>query len=130
MNKMILGGVTFTYNSKIDFPVIKPKKANAHVETYSGVAYFSWTPTIKGIVIPLKWDWMPAAQFNSIEALYQADDVIVFDPSGGVAGAAIYDVIIIKFDGVYWLNMDTNNSYREKVEMELLVFGQSTNPMP
>ena len=124
MNKMILGGVTFTYNSKINFPVIKPKKSNAHVETYSGVAYFSWTPTIKGVVIPLEWDWMPAAQFNSLEALYQADGLVVFDPSGGVNGATKYNVIMVKFDGVYWLNMETNNSYREKVKMELLIISQ------
>ena len=77
MNKMILGGVTFTYNSKIDFPVIKPKKANAHVETYSGVAYFSWTTTIKGIVIPLKWDWMPAAQFITLPWLWRQGSACV-----------------------------------------------------
>jgi hypothetical protein len=121
MNKMILGGVTFTYNSKISFPVIKPKKINSFVETYTDVAYFSWPSSIKGVVVSLEWDWMPAAQFDSLNALYQADDLIVFDPSGGVDGVITYNVMITELDGVYWINMDTNDSYREKVKMSLLI---------
>lgn len=124
MNKMILGGVTFTYNSKINFPVIKPRKRNSTVDTYGGVAYFSLSPTIKGVMVPLEWDWMPAAQFDSLNTLYQADDLIVFDPSGG-GGGTTYNVIIKELDGIYWLNMDTNESYREKVKMELLIMSQN-----
>jgi len=125
MNKMILGGVTFTYNSKISFPIIKPRKRNSVVDTYGGVAYFALTPTIKGVLLPLEWDWMPAAMFDSLNTLYQADDVIVFDPSGGSVGATTYNVIIKELDGVYWLNLDTNDSYREKVKMELLIMSQN-----
>ena len=125
MNKMILGGVTFTYNSKINFPVIKPRKRNSIVDTYDGAAYFAMSPTIKGVIIPLEWDWMPAAQFDSLNTLYQADDLIVFDPSGGDEGADTYNVIIVSLDGVYWLNMETNDSYREKVKMELLIMSQN-----
>ena len=108
MNKMILGGVTFTYNSKISFPVIKPRKRNSTVDTYGGIAYFALDPVIAGVIIPLEWDWMPAAQFNSLNTLYQADELIVFDPSGGEEAATTYNVIIKELDGIYWLNLDTN----------------------
>ena len=125
MNKMILGGVTFTENPKINFPVIKPKKVNAVVDTYDGVAYFGWTPRIIGTIIPLEWDWMSAAQFDSLNTLYQSDGVVVFDPSGGIAEATTYNVIVKELDGVYWLNLDTNEAYREKVKMELLIMSQN-----
>ena len=121
MNKMILGGVTFTYNPKIEFPFIAPRKRNSTVDTYDGVAYFALAPTIKGVVVPLEWEWMPAAQYDSLNTLYQADDLIVFDPSGGSVGATTYNVIISELEGTYWLNMDTSESYRKNIKMRLLI---------
>jgi hypothetical protein len=124
MNKFILGGLTFSYNPEISFPILRPKKTSSVVKTLSSVAYFSWPATIVGEIIPFEWEWMEATQFDSLDALYVADNEIIFDPSGG-GGGTTYNVILKELEGVYWLNLDTLEAYRKNISMHLLVLSQN-----
>lgn len=124
MNKMILGGVTFTYNPIISFPILRPKKDTSVLKTLESVAYFSWPATIIGEIIPFDWEWMPSEQFDSLDALYVADNEITFDPTGG-GGGPTYQVILKGLEGVYWLDIDTLQSIRRDVVMELLIISQN-----
>jgi len=119
---MTLGDVTFTYNPKISFPVIKPKVINSVIETYSGIAYFSWGPQIVGQEIPLEWEWMPEAQFAAINTLYQADDEVVFNPNNSTN---TYNVRIKDFDGIYYVSKTTGTDViRKNVKLNLLIMSQ------
>jgi hypothetical protein len=125
MNKFILGAYTFEWNPIIKFPVIQKNKRNAVIDTYGGVAYFSFGSFIAGVIIPMEWEWMPATQYNDLNTLYQADELIIFDPSGGVDGATTYNVIVKDLEGVYWLNMDTSESYRKDIKMNILIMSEN-----
>ena len=122
MASMILGSYTFDWppiSSNID--IVRPLKSNSSVETYSTVAYFNWGSKIAGRQFNLEWEYMSGAQFSSLDALYAADEIIVWDILGD--GTKRYNVIIEKLDGAYFLNY--NDSYwRRNVKMTLLVISQ------
>jgi len=118
-----LGGVSFTTNPAFN-KVIKPEKITAIEQTYSSVAYFSWTPSIVGVEVILTWNHMPLALFNSIETLFQADTAVVLDPDDGLSST--YNVELTAFAGTYYLydSADSEFAYRKSVELKLLILSE------
>jgi hypothetical protein len=113
---MILDSYTFDLLPG-QMTVLKPVKDNATVQTYTDVAYFSWEPSIVGKIITLRWNAMTIAQFDSIDAIYQADAEVEFDPTS-YTGSDTYNVQVPKFDGAYWTGDIPN---RLNCELELLI---------
>ena len=55
----------------------------------------------------------------------EIDLVGIVGQSVGEVGPLLINPQIEELDGIYWLNLDTNESYREKVKMELLIISQN-----
>lgn len=107
--------------------MVRPDKKCASLETYSSVAYFSWGSTIVGKVIDLSWNLLPSAQFNSLDAVYRADEVVAWDPS--IPGSTDqYNVNILSLGGEYFISQESTSpeSCRQNVSMQLLIMSQAT----
>ena len=113
MSSVIIGNVTPAIQPG-SMTLVRADKISAHVQTYSGVAYFGWTPTIVGKVIELTWNLLSAADFASLDALYQADAEVVFKPG---EGSTTYNVNVIGLDGSYQLT----RQMRGDVKLQLLI---------
>ncbi|RQW89934.1 MAG: hypothetical protein EHM79_02180 [Geobacter sp.] len=106
-----------------NIPLIRPKKPVATVETYSNVGYFSWPPLIAGQEIPLIWDFLPADEFVSLDALYVADAVLVFNPNDDQGKT--YNVNLIALDGEYHiLRNNVSTTFRKNVTLALLIMSE------
>jgi hypothetical protein len=103
---MILGTYTFDRLPK-KMTMIKPDKINSAVQTYTSVAYFSWTPSIVGKRISLNWNAMTTAQFDSLDAIFQTDEEVVFDPTDYTGGSA-FKVEVTNFNGDYLAEIGEN----------------------
>jgi diphthamide synthase (EF-2-diphthine--ammonia ligase) len=101
--------------------IIKPDKENAFFKTYSNVAYFSWAPTIVGKLLMLKWNLMSTVQFDAIDAIFQADSQVVFDPTYETGEGETYNVEIPGFDGAYVV---AAMEYRKNVELKILIMSE------
>jgi len=117
MANISIGGVTPADNPT-SMTLVRPDKKNAVVETYSSVAYFSWGASIVGKIIELVWDFMSTSNFTSLDALFTADAVVVFNPQTGTT----YNVNILSLDGEYFLGVQ--DDLRKNVKMQLLIMSQ------
>lgn len=117
---MILGDYTFETNPEDSFEIIKSEKSSAKLDTYTGVAFFSWGMILAGTVILLKWNAMSTAMFDELDNIYQADASTTFVPSNDSQGDS-YDVEIMSLKGKY--HMELEGTYRKDVELELLITG-------
>lgn len=97
--------------------VVQAEVVNAHKLTYSSVAYFSWGSDIIGKKIELRWAAMPAGMFDSLDAIYQADAAVVWDPTG-VVGSTTYNVRAISFAAEY---IPGQLLYRGSASLALLI---------
>lgn len=113
---MDLGSYTFTLLPG-QMTVIKPTKPSATVQTYTDVAYFSWSPSIVGNTLVLTWNAMTATQFDEIETIFQADVEVVFDPTD-YTGSDTYNVEVVNFTGDYQQGFTAN---RLNCKLELLI---------
>lgn len=103
--------------------VIRKDKRSAVVETYSGAAYFSWGSSIVGKQIILTWNWMPGDEFAALDALYEADVEVVFDPDDGTSRT--FNVNLLGLDGDYLRGLDnTSASIRTNVTLTLCIMSQ------
>ena len=114
---MILGGITLP-EPYTPLECTKPRatRAIAVVSTYGGVAVFDWGSFLAGKEIKLTWKSMTVALFETLDALYQAGAVVVWD--SGIGGK-VYQVKITAFDGS--LLFDKNNEYMLNVSMTLIL---------
>jgi len=120
MSKMTLGSYTFAMNPS-NMPLIHKVLSIAHLNTYSSVVTFSWGADYAGLIIPLKWDYMNDAQWNSIDAIYAVDQDVVFDPQDGTSKT--YNVHIINpFDGEHFVD----SNFHKNVVMTLLLKSEVT----
>lgn len=115
---MQLGATTFTQNpGKMTLP--QAGKSSAAVNTYSGVAYFSWGTLLIGQILMLEWEFCPVTQYNAIHALLVADAAVNFIPGNGTT----YSVEIMKLTGSYFMDQTATAEYRSNVKLELLILG-------
>lgn len=118
---MIIGGITVENPSEMT--VIKKDRITATKQTYSGVAFFSWGATIIGKPIDLLWPVMPISVFNSLQALFENDEQVLFDPEDG--SGRTFNVEIVDFDGKYFKNLNaTGIGHRQEVTMTLTIMSQ------
>lgn len=123
---MVLSTSTFALDPGA-MTMIRPDKVCAAVQTYSGVAYFSWGSTIVGKEIELSWNGMPSTQFDALQAIYVADTTCIFKPR--IPGLAQnYVVNVTGLDGEYWISAESSaNYYRTNCRLRLLIMSTSTD---
>lgn len=127
MGNMTLGGYTFDSNPADLDSIVGPRKSCAAVPTYSGVAYFSWGTLIAGVEVELTWDYMGCDQYDSLDALYQADAQVVWDPQDGQSPAVTYNVEITDLTGRYFIGLAPDAEWlRRDVRMRLLILSEVT----
>jgi len=103
--------------------IVRQEKKTAVIETYSSVAYFSWSASIVGKIIELAWNWMNGADFLALDTLYAADAVAVFNPGDGLGKT--FNVNILSLDGTYYMGTGvTTASIRTDVKVQLLIMSQ------
>ena len=119
---MKLGGYTFAWDpSKWEPPV--PEKKQASVTTFSGVGYFSWGATIVGKQIDLEWEFMSQAQFDSLQALFEADAYVLWDLD--VAGMMNYYVEITELVAELPEVVGYDQGYIHNVRVTLLILSET-----
>lgn len=110
--------------------MIRPVKSCAVKQTYSSVAYFSWSVSIIGKPIYLSWNAMPAAMWKQLDAFYAADDPLIWDPTLTLVPAStLYNVEMKALDGEYLFggyDETLATSWRGDVIMELLILSEAT----
>lgn len=113
MSNMVLGSYTFAANPS-NMPAINKVLDIAYTKTYSSVATFSWGTSYVGLELTLKWEHMRNTQWDSLDAIYQADADVVFDPQDGESKT--FNVHVVSFNGDHYLDVTD----RENVVMVLL----------
>lgn len=122
MANMAFGAYTLV-NNPAKISVIKKNRYNAIVDTYSDVSHFSWTSTIVGKRLSLFWNFMTAAEFNTLNGYCEDNDDKVFDPQDG--SAKTYNVKITSMDADYLIFLTSAAGvYRKDVSMEVLIISQ------
>lgn len=104
-----------------DFTPPRPLRSNAHLETYGGVDHFSWGFFTVGTIIDLQWNFMPSEQFDSLDAVFQGDVEVAWDP--GIPGESeTYIVQIIDFTGEFHESVGSGAEiWRKNCKMSLLI---------
>lgn len=95
----------------------RPVKSVGVVETYRSVQFFDWGTTLPGAQVSLSWDFMSAAEFYALDAIYAQAGAVLWE--SGMNGKQ-YNVIITEFSGAL-INASDMLPYREKVSMELRI---------
>ena len=119
---MIIGGVTLPEQyTPLDCTKPRAMRSSAVVSTYGGVAIFDWGGILAGKEIKLGWKSMTVALFESLDVLYQAGEVVVWD--SGIGGK-VYRAKITAFDGA--LLFDKKGEYMLNVAMTLILLDEVT----
>jgi hypothetical protein len=120
---MILGDYTLTYYPS-GFTPPRPARSNAYLETMESVAHFSWGVSIVGKIIELDWNYMPSEQFDSLDAIFQEDEEVVWDP--GIPGLSdTYNVEILDFTGEFHEAVGSDTEiWRKNCKMMLLIMSE------
>lgn len=120
---MSLGDYALVYYPS-DFTPPRPVRSNAYVETMESVAHFSWGIFIVGKIIDLQWNYMPSDQFDSLDAIFQEDEEVVWDP-GIEEGGDTYNVQILDFTGEFHEAVGSGSEiWRKNCKMELLIMSE------
>jgi hypothetical protein len=124
---MALGTCTLThYPSAFTQP--RPQRSNAHLITYASVAHFSWGVSIIGKIIEVLWHYMPSEQFEELDAVFQGDAEVVWDPGilpSGSDDPVTYNVQILDFTGDYHETVGTDPEiWRANCKMTLLIMSE------
>ena len=120
MNKMTLSGESgqcTVWRNPNKFTIPNKTKFSSSIETYGGIAYFSWGMFTAGQKIKLEWDWYDSASFDSLQTLLEDDEQKVWDPQTGTT----YTVEMIKLDGKYLESALLDAPWRRDVVLELLI---------
>jgi hypothetical protein len=120
---MSLGDYEFIYYPS-DFTPPRPVRSNAYVETMESVAHFSWGFFWPGKIIELEWNYMPSSQFDSLDAIFQDDEEVVWDP-GIEEDGDTYNVQILNFTGEFHETVGTGTEiWRKNCKMTLLIMSE------
>ena len=122
MANMELGSVVFNTYTPDDFTLPQARKVSASIDTYGGVAFFSWGLLTIGQTIELNWEVMDSTLFAALEALYATDATVLWKPQ--ISATKGYNVEIIEFTGK--LIAGAENTYRRNVILRLLIVGEVT----
>jgi hypothetical protein len=121
-----LGTCTFVFNpDRRDIPQMK--KTVAKVDTYSGCAVFQWAAIWPGTIINLEWNFMSAAQYDALYAIYLATANVVYNTD---TGGHAYTVQVLDMTGNYFEVVATGLAYRKDVKLQLCVISYAYNPPP
>jgi hypothetical protein len=119
---MVLGTYTFAANPNA-MTLIQKEKDNASVRTYTSVAYFDWGASYAGKKLELTWDKMTAGQYDSLMALSDACEQVVFDPQD--EEDLTFNVEILELTGEYHVNLGVDDrALRKDVKMTLLIMSE------
>jgi len=108
------------------FTIPRPYRSNSYVKTYQSVAHLSWGFFWPGKIIEIEWNYMPSEQFNSLDAVFQEDEAIVWDPD--ITGlSATYNVQILDFNGDFHESVISETEvWRQNCRMSLLILSEVT----
>lgn len=115
---MKLGNYTFEWNPD-DFTPPDADMFKSIQRTWKTAVYFSWGAEILGKPIELSWIWMSEAQWDELDAIYQAKDQMVWDPE--VAGVGPFNVEVRDLDGRLFEVAGYEQPYRRDVKMTLVI---------
>jgi len=118
---MTLGAYTFVAEPS-DFDIPKKERRAAALETYGGVAFYSWGALQAGQEIILKWSACPTAQFDELQALLEADAEIVWDPD--IDSSIAFNVEILELTGAYHMSRLGSAEYRKNVNLKLVIISE------
>lgn len=124
MADMTLGSLTFNTYRPDDFTIPTARRATAVLETYGGLAFFSWGIFTVGQKINITWDIMDATLFGQLDTLLQADSSVLWKPQ--INAAKGYTVEITNLSGK--LVAGAESPYRRDVVLELLIIAEVTIP--
>jgi len=123
MANMTLGGYTFEKNPTSIDGVITKDVPMAIVKTWESVKAFVWDPTYKGKEVPLNWTGMSATMYDQLQAIYEAQASVVFDPQDGEGKT--FNVLVRKLTGTYYKNLASSTShYRKNVTLRLVILSE------
>jgi hypothetical protein len=115
---LILGEYTFAWKPD-DFTPPDPELYKSVVRTWDTAVYFSWGPEILGKPIELKWIWMSEAQWDELDALYQAKAPVIWDLEE--PGIGPFTVVIPRLEGELFEVAGYEQPYRKDVKMGLVI---------
>jgi hypothetical protein len=101
--------------------VLRADRITATAQTYTSVAFYSWGARLIGKTITLSWNAMTATQFTALDAIFQADAAVVWNPIDIVGGSTTYNVEIVTFNGEYLAGV---TELRINCTMELLILSE------
>jgi len=114
-----LGSLTLAWNPD-KWTIPDPAQAISEQDTYSSNVIFFYGEKIVGKQIDLEWEWMSQAQFDALDALYQADLPVVWDLEE-VLDPRTFAVEILSLDGELFDVALWDQPYRANVKVSLLI---------
>jgi len=119
---MILGSYAFEWLPD-RWTIPDAERVIGEVKTYNSSVVFDFGVSLSGKQIVMEWDWMPAAQFDAMDLIFQADEPISWVLEKGVVGSILVDLISLTGDLFEVIGYDEAFPYREKVKATLLILG-------
>lgn len=120
--RMTLGAYTMARNPNRVSALLTPVRHTATVQTYGGVAFFSWGHQLSGKKVSLEWNYCQIAQYNAMETLFLTDAPMLWNPMDG--SRKKYEVEITSFDGQLFMFLQKNDWWRKDVRMELIILDE------
>lgn len=123
MGNMVLGTYTYADNPG-NMPIIRKILSIAYRQTYESVATFVFgSAAYSGLLLPQEWEYMTTGQFDSMSAIYEAGEPVVYDPQDG--NGKTFNVMMLTPDGEYHLYLENSTgNYRKNVKFPLLILGE------
>ena len=118
---MSLGSYTFYRNPETCTYPQKHKRASV-LDTFGGVAYFSWGTVQAGQILELYWPGLETTQFEELMTLFEADAQVVFDPDVGLG--VTYNVEVISLLGDFLAPYSGAAAIKKNVTMKLVVISE------
>jgi len=117
---MVLDSYTFTANPSACTIPMAAKRAST-VDTFGGVAYFSWGTVLPGQIVILEWKLMPVAMFSTLVVKFDADAQVVFEPGTGTT----YNVEMMDLKGKWFMHQTVADAvWRTDVELALVIISE------
>lgn len=122
MPKMALGTYTFSRNPS-GMTFLQKPRTNASTETYTSVAVFDWGVNWAGKKIDLIWKFIPTDQYASLASIFEAGDIVVFDPQDGEGHT--FNVKVQDLDCEYHLQLkNAARKWRKNAKLKLLIISE------
>lgn len=118
---MTLGSVTFEKEPS-DFDIPEKYRKAAVLNTYGGVAFYSFGVFIEGKEIEIHCPAMSVSQFDDIQDLLEADEPVVWNPDDGKGKT--YNVEILSLQGKYHMSKSASADYRSGVIIKVVIISE------